>query len=208
MNIEPEQQHEPPRTGIKWLDVALALAILFISISSLIVAIVHSKTLERMADANVKLVEANSWPFLAYSTGFEEGGKPDINMSVENNGVGPAKIESFVVTWNKIPQRNAAVFLKACCGYEHHIGDGLQFSVVQGQVLRAGARLSFLELPRNAETATAWDRLKADRVSTKLDVNICYCSVFDECWGGDITEFTLHPKRVGKCKASKQAFDQ
>jgi hypothetical protein len=208
MNIEPEQEHEPPRTGLKWLDATLAIGILLVSVSSLIVAIVHSRTLERMADANVKLVEASSWPFLAYSTGDEQDGKPDINMSVDNNGIGPAKIESFVVTWNKKPQRNAAVFLKACCGYEHKLGDGLQFSVVQGQVLRAGSRLNFLDLPRNAETAGAWDRLKADRVSSKLDVNICYCSVFDECWGGDITEFTLHPKRVARCHASKQAFDQ
>ena len=208
MNIDPETHHEPPATGIKWLDVSLAVAVLLVSVSSLVVAIVHGRTLERMADANVKLVEANSWPFLAYSTGDEEDGRPAINMSVDNNGIGPAKIESFVVTWNKIPQRNAGVFLKTCCEYEHQTGDGLQFTVVQGQVLRAGQRLNFLYLPRNAHTAAAWDRLKADRVSSKLDVNICYCSVFDECWGGDITEFTLHPKRVAKCTPSKTAFDQ
>jgi hypothetical protein len=38
-------------------------------------------------------------------------------------------------------------------------------------------------------------------------VNICYCSVFDECWGGDITEFTLHPKRVNTCTPSRTPFD-
>lgn len=208
MNIEPEQHREPPHTGIKWLDGALAVAVLFISISSLVVAIVHSRTLERMADANVKLVEANSWPFVAYSTDNRSDEKPSINMSVENNGIGPAKIESFVVTWNKIPQRNALIFLKSCCAYEHRFGDGLEYHIVQGEVLRAGARLNFLNFPRNALTAAAWDKLNGDRISSKLDVNICYCSVFDECWGGDITEFTLHPRRVGKCTPSKTAFDQ
>jgi len=208
MNIEPEQHHEPPRTGVKWLDAALAVGILFVSVSSLVVAIVHSRTLERMADANVKLVEANSWPFVAYSTGNRSDEKPTIDMSVENNGIGPAKIESFVVTWNKVPQRNALVFLRNCCGYEHHLGDGLQYAVVQGEVLRAGARLSFLYFPRNTQTAAAWDKLNGDRISSKLDVNICYCSVFDECWAGDITEFTLHPKRVDKCTPSKTPFDQ
>lgn len=208
MNIETESHHEPPRTGVRWFDGALAVGVLFVSVSSLVVAIVHGRTLERMADANVKLVEASSWPFLAYSTGDEEGGKAAISMTVDNNGIGPAKIESFVVTWDKIPQRNAAVFLKACCGYEHRFGDGLQFSVVQGQVLRAGQRLNFLYFPRNPQTAAAWDRLKNDRASDRLDVNICYCSVFDECWGGDITELTLHPKRVAKCTPSQHAFDQ
>jgi hypothetical protein len=208
MSIEPDSHHEPHRTGVKWLDVALAVGVLLVSVSSLVVAIVHSHTLERMADANVKLVEANSWPFLAYSTGNRNDEKPAISMSVDNNGVGPAKIESFVVTWNKLPQRNAAAFLKACCGYTHRLGDGMQLSLVQGQVLRAGAKLNFLYFPRSPQTAAAWDRLNSDRVSSRLDVNICYCSVFDECWGGDITEFTLHPKRVAKCTPSKTAFDQ
>jgi len=70
-----------------------------------------------------------------------------------------------------------------------------------------GARLHFLYFPRTAATAAAWDRLDPGRVSSKLDVNICYCSVFDECWGGDITEFTLHPKRVAKCTPSKTAYE-
>ena len=208
MHIDPEQHQEPPRTGLKWLDGALAIGILLVSVSSLVVAIVHSRTLERMADANVKLVQASSWPYLAYSTGNENGGQRAINMSVENNGVGPAKVESFVVTWNKVPQRNALVFLKSCCGYEHKFGDGLLYSVVQGEVLRAGVRLNFLYFPRNAQTTAAWDKLNSDRVSSKLDVNICYCSVFDECWGGDITELTLHPKRVDKCTPSKTPFDK
>ena len=207
MHIEPEQHHEAPRTGFRWLDGAIAVGVLFVSVSSLVVAIVHSRTLERMADANVKLVEANSWPFLAYSTGDVNDDKPAINMSVDNNGIGPAKIESFVVTWNGLPQKDAAALLKACCGYEHHSGDGLLHSEVQGQVVRAGARLNFLYFPRTAATDAAWDRLDPGRVSSKLDVNICYCSVFDECWGGDITEFTLHPKRVAKCTPSKTAYE-
>lgn len=206
MHIDSEH-HEPPRTGFKSLDAAVAVGVLLVSVSSLIVAIVHSRTLERMADANARLVEANSWPFLAYSTGNFGDSKQTINMSVDNNGIGPAKIESFVVTWNGVPQRNAAALLKSCCRYEHHSGDGLQFSEVQGQVLRAGARLNFLFFPRTPETAAAWDRLDRGRLSSKLDVNICYCSVFDECWGGDITEFTLHPKQVDKCTPSKAAYE-
>jgi hypothetical protein len=208
MNIEPEHpHHHAPQTGVRWLDMAITIAVLLISATSLILTIEHSRTLERMADANVKLVEANSWPFLAYSTGNTNGREAAINMSVDNNGIGPAKIESFVVTWNRIPQHNAPAFLKACCGYAHRPGDGLQFSVVQGQVLRAGNRLNFLYLPRTRETAAAWDALNSDRISKRLDVNICYCSVFDECWGGDITQFTLHPRPVAKCAPSKTPFD-
>lgn len=208
MNIEPEPHHEPPRTGLKWLDGALAIAILLVSVSSLVIAIVHSRTLERLADANVRLVEANSWPFLAYSTGNVTDGKPVINMSVDNNGVGPAKIEYFAVTWNRVPQRNAAELLKSCCGYQPRKGERLLLhEEVQGQVLRPGARLNFLYFLRTPQNAAAWDQLNDGRLSKKLDVNICYCSVFDECWGGDITEFTLHPKRMAKCAASRISFE-
>ena len=39
------------------------LSALFISVVSLGVAILHGRTMEKMAEANAHLVAANSWPF-------------------------------------------------------------------------------------------------------------------------------------------------
>src|SRR5271163_2702097 len=114
MSLEPEHpHHHEHKTGLSWLDLAIALSAILISMTSLIVTIVHSRALERMADANAHLVEANSWPFLSYDTANGE----TIGMSIVNDGVGPAKIEGIEVKWAGRPSPNAVEFLKACCGF-------------------------------------------------------------------------------------------
>jgi hypothetical protein len=206
MHLDTETSHEPPRTGIKWFDVAIAVGILLVSASSLIVAIVHSLTLERLADANARLVEANSWPYLAYGTGNLVGDRHVIHMSVINEGVGPAKIEAVEIRWQGIAYPDAHEFLKACCGYEYNPADGLQADLVQGRVLPAGKEIEFITLPATDTDKDAWNRLNANRLSSNLNVNMCFCSVFNECWIDDVVTFSLKPVRVKQCTTPKVGF--
>jgi hypothetical protein len=47
-----------------------------------------------------RLVAANSWPFLMYSTdNMDPQGNRRISLKVENAGVGPARIQTFEVWW-------------------------------------------------------------------------------------------------------------
>lgn len=56
-----EQPHQhPAHTGHSWLDVVLALTAMFVSVVSLVVAIEHGRTMERMADANTRMVGHSS----------------------------------------------------------------------------------------------------------------------------------------------------
>src|ERR1700748_1188714 len=93
--VEHHTHHHP--TGHRRLDRPLPICALFVSVVSLILAIIHGQAMERMADANAKLVEANSWPFLEYSTGDIDDNKPEIEMRIGNVGVGPAKVQSVEV---------------------------------------------------------------------------------------------------------------
>jgi hypothetical protein len=52
--------HHASHTGHRWFDIALGLTAMFVSVVTLIVAIEHGRTMERMADANTRMVEANS----------------------------------------------------------------------------------------------------------------------------------------------------
>ena len=61
MNPEHEAPHVAHITGSRWLDLTLALSAMFVSIVSLAVAVHHGNAMDR-------LVAANSWPFLMYST--------------------------------------------------------------------------------------------------------------------------------------------
>jgi hypothetical protein len=196
VNIEPVHHHEPRGIGHKWFDAGITIAILLISASSLIVAVVHSSTLEKMADANARLVEANSWPFLSYDTSNGQ----TISMSVVNDGIGPAKIEAVEVKWAGRAQRNADEFLKACCGFVPGTGDvGYQF--IAGKVLRAGQSLNILTLDRSSADAPAWKALDNARLSRSVSVNVCYCSIFDQCWKSDVARISLTPHAVHVCTA-------
>ncbi len=200
MHIETENHVEPRKIGHKWFDIGITLCVLFVSVSSLIVALVHSQTLEKMADANSRLVEANSWPYLDYGTGNSVGtNRNAIEMRLANDGVGPAKVETAELRWNGRPQRNAAEFLKACCGYQPDPANGLWTDILAGRVLRAGETITFLTLPRTPRDETAWTRLNAARLNPHLAVNICYCSVFDECWTENVLTLSLTPRRVDHC---------
>ena len=206
MHHEPEPPHEPPKTGYRWFDITIAVCLLLVSVSSLIVAIVHSRTLERMADANARLVEANSWPFLSYATGNRVGEKASIDLGIVNDGVGPAKIQAMELRWKGVPHRNVLEFLQACCGYRFNPSDGLQVSIVQGRVLRAGESIHFLVLPETDADKDAWNQLNRIRISPDLNVNVCFCSVFNECWTDDVVTFSLAPKRINSCVKPEIAF--
>lgn len=106
-------------TGRKWVDMTIAFSALFISLVSLGVAILHGRAMEKMADANARLVAANSWPFVSYGAGTDtSGGSPKVHMHVVNTGVGPAKIESAELLWKGVAYARDQDFLKACCGFD------------------------------------------------------------------------------------------
>jgi len=207
MDIEPEHHLEPRKSGQRTFDIAITVCILLVSVSSLIIALVHSRTLERMADANTRLVEANSWPFLGYGTG--NAGSPGgtaVEMRISNDGVGPAKIEAADLKWDGVPMHNAIEFLHTCCGYREDRANGLWIDLIAGRVLRAGETITFITLPRTGNDLEAWKRLNTARLSPRLAVDVCYCSVFDECWIEDVLRMSLTPRRVDRCTAPMVQF--
>lgn len=216
--MTPEAGHhaEPHRTGHNWFDIAVAIGLLFVSISSLYVAVQSHTTLEEMVEANKhlveankRLVEANSWPYLGYGTGNTGGPRDNaIEMRITNDGVGPAKIETAELKWNGKAQRTAPDFLRACCGYKSDPAhERLWRDILTGRVLRAGETIKFVTLFRLAGDDPAWERLNHARLSPALSVNVCYCSVFDECWIEDVLRMSLTPKHVDRCETPKIPFE-
>ncbi|HJY41828.1 MAG TPA: hypothetical protein VJ303_11345, partial [Steroidobacteraceae bacterium] len=98
MTPEPELHHHAHRTGHRWVDFAVPLSALAVSMISLAIAIHHGHTMQKMADENARLVQANSWPLLQFTTGnANDKGEPEITLNVENAGVGPAKLISLEI---------------------------------------------------------------------------------------------------------------
>jgi hypothetical protein len=206
MKPEHETPHVDHGTGRRWLDLTLALSAMFVSIVSLAVAVHHGNAMDR-------LVAANSWPFLMYGTSnLDPQGNRRISLSVENAGVGPARIQTFEVWWQGQPVASAPELLQRCCMTDSKTpidsSTARLLHLVTGQVasrvMRAGEAEDFLSLELKDTNADIWHRLDIARLQLKM--RACYCSVFDECWETDLEQTSA--RRVRTCPAAKVPFKE
>lgn len=208
LDVETHAHSQGHKTGHRWVDMVVAFSALFVSVVSLGVAITHGRTMENMAQANARLVAANSWPFLTYSAGTNTAdGVTVVHMRVYNTGVGPAKIESAELVWKGVAYRRDEDFLKACCSFDPASGTRFDSDLVPNEVLRAGDKIGFLEFAQSANPAV-FAALQRAAVSRDLHLHICYCSIFDECWKSDLTTLSLKPAVVRACIPPNVPFDQ
>lgn len=204
MTPEHEAAHQPHGTGRRWLDLTLALSAMFVSIVSLAIAVHHGNAMDR-------LVAANSWPFLMYSTdNLDPQGNRRISLKVENAGVGPARIQTFEVWWRGQPVASSPELLSRCCMSDSagpvDATTARSLELVIGQipsrVLRAGDAETFLSLKLEPANADIWHRLDVARLQLKM--RACYCSVFEECWNTDLVQTSA--RRVSRCPPAKVPF--
>lgn len=206
-DVETHGEHHSHKTGHKWVDLVVAFSALFISLVSLGVAILHGRTMENMAAANARLVSANSWPFLYYGAGTATSdGAAKVTLHVVNTGVGPAKIESAELLWKGVPYRTDQDFLKTCCGLDPAAAH-FDSDLVPNLVLPAGGRIDFLGLAQS-ENPAVFAALQRAMLSRELQLVVCYCSIFDECWKNDLNTPSLARTHVKKCVQPQIPFDQ
>jgi hypothetical protein len=184
---------------------------MFISVVTLIIAIGHGRTMERMADANTRMVEANSWPFVEFSThNINEKGASEVRLVLSNEGIGPARMETFEVWFKGKPMESPEQLLKACCGPDHESKQGgplISIGLASPRILRAGQHVDFLAVSLSDPGREVFAKLNRERDYVRT--RVCYCSVFDECWlkeGGDDLLLKgesklIHPQVVKTCPA-------
>ncbi|WP_332773904.1 hypothetical protein [Phenylobacterium sp.] len=191
------EHHHHHHTGRRWLDIVLGVSAIAISVISLFVAVHHGKTMEQM-------VEATTWPYVdfAFSNGDFNGGR-DVTLFLLNSGVGPAKIESFELSYEGRALANGRALLKACCLGEGEPLPKFQNSTVTDRVLPARENIIFFFGKPEAMSAEQMIRLR--RTLPKLKARICYCSVLHECWIRDSDK--PRPEETKSCAAPKVPYD-
>jgi hypothetical protein len=179
--------HEPPHprhTGHRWVDFVIAGSALLISVVSLVVAVRHGQTMEEMAHANARLVEANSWPFVGAGVSRGDG---SATIFIRNAGVGPAKVHWVEVKYDGVAQSSLPQLLAHCCGLPSAPGAkprlSYENSLVANSVLRPGEVVPMVVLSRAQTDPAVFDAFY--RRLLRIGFRVCYCSVFDECFIGD-----------------------
>lgn len=191
--VEPH----PHATGSRWVDLVLGGSAILISVVSLMIAVAHGRTQEKM-------VAAASWPILFLDSGNrDDAGADVIGLAVRNNGAGPALLKSISISYAGKRYDNAYSVLIACCGWKYISAkaDEEVYKVATNRLSRsvipAGGSRTVMLVPLSKANASIWKRL--DQARFKFTYDACYCSVLGECWRSDLQGG--EPKHVKSCPA-------
>ncbi len=196
----PETPHQHHHTGLPWFDFIVPVAVLCISIASLLTSLQSEKSMHALVEQNRRLVDAQSTPLLMLDTGnMETSGEPVLSMTLSNVGTGPARIGWFRVSDDQGSDYSGG-------GLTQRVGkiDGslpVTSQQISATLMRSGDDRTVFKWPKpvRSEAGLAeWNKLNATRF--RLHASACYCSIFDEC---RTTEFgDSRPKLVASCDSA------
>jgi hypothetical protein len=211
----PEQHgHAHHGTGVRWLDMTLALAAFVTSLVSIWLAIQHGHDMSR-------LVQANSLPYLQlYTSDLENDLKTQaFRFTVENQGVGPARIAEVTVTVNGRPVNDLNALLDACCApgllkaaaagktsFGGIDNDSVITSTLRDRMIRPGQSIDAIDWRVTLANAAAVQSFRRGVGRGSIKGSICYCSVFDECWTRGFGD--RKPQPVASCPVAAVAYRQ
>ncbi|HEX6831907.1 MAG TPA: hypothetical protein VF132_00120 [Rudaea sp.] len=161
------RQSERASQFAQWSST-LALAVSFLALA---VGAYQTRIMQNQARASV-------WPSLAIDFGyFGSGEKAGFTWDIDNNGVGPARIEWVTLSLDGQPMRNWSDVYAALQV------EGLENATLYG--------ISGKVLPPNTNRETTITAIRITDPATarrffdardRFAMAICYCSVYDECW--------------------------
>ena len=152
-------------------EIGSAIAVV-VSLAALFVSFYQARIAERQAHASV-------WPYV--SVGYDindEGPRQGFTWTVENNGLGPALIQSVIVTLDGKPQRDWSALCVA-------------LGITNRQFASTSSALAGRVLPPDTGRETTIDAIHVismpealvfHNARPRLGMDICYCSVYEECW--------------------------
>jgi hypothetical protein len=202
---EPEHGHgHEHKTGIPWLDAVIAGSVLFISLLSLVVSIEHGRSMEKMVEQNQKLVVASTLPILTiFGREFDDSGKPMLQVTLSNSGVGPALVDRFEVRYKGVVYSDVGALLRVCCAaafLKSKKSGHLQvfYSNVSGLIIPARQDLYPITIKPDKDGLDLYNTFNQVRDGDDLTYHACYCSVLNECWETDFDHKRPQPAKACK----------
>lgn len=192
MESESSRSSMAQRTRIaQWGSIA-ALAI---SALALAVGAWQTRLMQTQARASV-------WPYVVIGYNYgDSGDRPGFDLHVENNGVGPAIVRSVQVRLDDKPVRHWTDVMGDLVG--HGITVRADFAGLSGSVIPPSTNrqtaISAVYISDAAVAKTFYEAVD------RLAVDICYCSIYDDCWIAHWQSRRSEP--VAACHESDHEFD-
>ena len=179
--------------GPHWLELILSVAALVTSAVSVYIAVQHGRVMEKM-------LQASSLPFVTVYSGDYVNGSLISHLTLRNEGVGPARLISFRVRLDGKNLHNMQDFFALCCNKQHP-ANGLILSNAYERFIPARGESEIFAYRQQGDADPFWD--KFDHARARLEYDICYCSVFAECYRW--IPFAATAQRVAFCPADPAA---
>jgi len=190
----PDPPQRPRGAGLPpWLEWATSIAALVVGVSSIAIAV-------RNGHNEDKLVQAASFPYLeiGQSNATPEGAKR-LSLGLWNQGVGPAHEQSLTIRVGDHYATSLRDLITTVIGPSQmpearNVLGGVSNSQ-RSRFIPAAKSQYIFDIPRTDANARWWDVIDKSRPSWRIDV--CYCSVFKDCW---VRSDDQEPVPVKACK--------
>ncbi|MEP6939476.1 MAG: hypothetical protein ABI846_06900 [Rudaea sp.] len=184
--------------GMRFTQIGSLSALIF-SILALVTSVFQTRLMQSQTELMQKQSRASVWPSISVGeNSTDRHGEEAFSWRIDNNGVGPAKIESAVVSLDGKPYATwKKLFAVLIPDKVFHASQ----SSVNGVVLPPSLnRDTMIEMVKVTEPELA--RAVLDGKS-RFQIQVCYCSVYDECWIAKLSERS--PQPVPRCESAGAA---
>jgi hypothetical protein len=180
-------------------------AVIF-SLLALVTAIYQTRLMQSQTELMQTQSRASVWPYVSIGENdTRTAGQEAFTWRVDNNGVGPAKINSVVVMLDGQPYKTWKDIFHVLLPDEKTFRSS-QTSIngtVQPPSLNRETTVEMIKLDTPAFAKAFLDAMEKKR----FQMEICYCSVYDECWTTRISSARAAP--VPRCETEGTVqFDQ
>jgi hypothetical protein len=189
--VFPDSRSAATTRRLRLTEVGSVAAVL-ISLLALGLGVYQTSVMQAQARASV-------WPYVAISRSYYDSGESQgFTWEIANHGVGPAKVESVV---NEVDGKTVTTWdalLVPLLGKTRTVISNATYSTLGRFVLPPDSNrdtaLPVLHLmdPDDARTM--------DAAAHRLDMAVCYCSVYRQCW---LAHSINEPVEVTRCDSAR-----
>ncbi len=156
-----------PESRVFRLDLVIAICALFVSSLATAASWWQSHVVAEQLSSQV-------WPYLSVQTTYGGG---SVALTVSNEGLGPARVRSIVLSLDGKPRRKLTDVLDVISPAKNRNLRGQFSDVSPGSVIRVGGAVTLFKI---GDRKTVLALLRNYR---RLDLAVCYCPIIPgDCW--------------------------
>lgn len=192
-------------TVLKWFDLnkIIALSAIFVSVVSLYVAWDQSRIMRQQQHASAMPIIMVEMDFII------EDEFPTFKLRIRNDGVGPGFVKSGALQINGKQIETFSSFSDAILPTPLRKAPTIRLDVTKGVLAPGMTRVPLRMVWKNKELAPEFIPFAysmADKEKFDISYQVCYCSIYDQCWVTDIYAQAM-PEKIKSCPVKQDLHE-